>query len=875
MGLFPACPSSRKAVCSLCTSFHLQDLRPSAKMVNFTVDQIRAIMDKKSNIRNMSVIAHVDHGKSTLTDSLVSKAGIIAGARAGETRFTDSRKDEQERCITIKSTAISLFYELNKDDMKYIKQDYDPDNNSFLINLIDSPGHVDFSSEVTAALRVTDGALVVVDCVSGVCVQTETVLRQAIAERIKPVLFMNKMDRALLELQLEQEDLFLTFQRIVENVNVIIATYADDDGPMGIVRVDPSNASVGFGSGLHGWAFTIKQFAELYAAKFGVPVDKLMSKLWGENFFNLKTKKWSKTKSEDNVRSFCQFVLDPIYKMFDAIMNFKKDETDKLLDKLGLKSKLKHEELQQEGKPLMKCVMRNWLPAGEAMFQMIVIHLPSPVTAQKYRAEPLYEGPPDDEACVAIKNCDPNGPLMMYVSKMVPTSDKGRFYAFGRVFSGKVATGQKCRIMGPNFIPGKKEDLYEKNIQRTILMMGGRVEAIEDVPAGNICGLVGVDQFLVKTGTLTTFKDAHNMKVMKFSVSPVVRVAVEPKNPADLPKLVEGLKRLAKSDPMVQCIIEESGEHIIAGAGELHLEICLKDLEEDHAGIPLKKSDHVVSYRETVSEESSIMCLSKSPNKHNRLFMKAVPMPDGLSEDIENGEVSNKQDFKIRGRYLADKYEYDVTEARKIWCFGPDTMGPNLMIDATKGVQYLNEIKDSVVAGFQWATKEGVLCDENMRGTRFNIYDVTLHTDAIHRGGGQIIPTARRVLYASALTAGPAMMEPVYLVEIQCPENAVGGIYGVLNRRRGHVFEEAQTPGTPMFVVKAYLPVNESFGLTADLRSNTGGQAFPQCVFDHWQVMPGCPLTDGTKPNQIVEECKKRKGLKPGPPSLDNYLDKM
>jgi elongation factor 2 len=214
-------------------------------------------------------------------------------------------------------------------------------------------------------------------------------------------------------------------------------------------------------------------------------------------------------------------------------------------------------------------------------------------------------------------------------------------------------------------------------------------------------------------------------------------------------------------------MIEESGEHIIAGAGELHLEICLKDLEEDHAQIPLKKSDPVVSYRETVTEESHIMCLSKSPNKHNRLFMKAVPMPDGLAEDIDNGEVSNKQDFKIRGRYLADKYEYDITEARKIWCFGPDTMGPNLMIDATKGVQYLNEIKDSVVAGFQWATKEGVLCDENMRGTRFNIYDVALHTDAIHRGGGQIIPTARRALYASALTAGPALMEPVYLCEIQ------------------------------------------------------------------------------------------------------------
>merc|ERR1712013_210086 len=263
---------------------------------------------------------------------------------------------------------------------------------------------------------------------------------------------------------------------------------------------------------------------------------------------------------------------------------------------------------------------------------------------------------------------------------MVPTSDKGRFYAFGRVFAGKVATGQKARIMGPNFVPGQKTDLYEKSIQRTILMMGGRVEAIEDVPCGNICGLVGVDQFLVKTGTITTLKEAHNLKVMKFSVSPVVRVAVEPKNPQDLPKLVEGLKRLAKSDPMVQCFNESSGEHIIAGAGELHLEICLKDLEEDHACIPIKKSDPVVSYKESIMNRSDMMCLSKSPNKHNRLFCQAQPMPDGLSEDIENGEVNPRQDPKARSKVICDKFTmendeltcWNPTDARKIWCFGPD-----------------------------------------------------------------------------------------------------------------------------------------------------------------------------------------------------------
>lgn len=831
-------------------------------------------MDKKENIRNMSVIAHVDHGKSTLTDSLVSKAGIIAGSKAGETRFTDTRKDEQERCITIKSTAISLYYEVPEADMHWITQK--TNGNAFLINLIDSPGHVDFSSEVTAALRVTDGALVVVDCVSGVCVQTETVLRQAIAERIKPVLFMNKMDRALLELQLAPEELYQTFSRIVENVNVIIATYggADEDGPMGCLYVSPGDGTVGFGSGLHGWAFTLKQFANMYATKFKIEHAKMQKRLWGDYFYEAKTKKWVKTMSDSAPkRGFVQWILDPIYKAFKNIMEEDEDGTQKIMKICGVT--LKGDDKDLRGKPLLKCFMRNWLPAGETLLQMIAIHLPSPLTAQAYRVEMLYLGDVNDEVGRAFKTCDAKGPLMAYISKMVPTSDKGRFYAFGRVFAGTIATGQKVRIMGPNFEPGSKSDLYCKQIQRTILMMGRYIEAIDDIPCGNLCGLVGVDQYLVKTGCITTFEGAHNMKQMKFSVSPVVRVAVQCKNPADLPKLVEGLKRLAKSDPMVQIYSEESGEHIIAGAGELHLEICLKDLEEDHACIPIKKSDPVVSYRETVMDSSTQICLSKSPNKHNRLYMKAHPMPEGMAEEIEDGKITPRDDVKLRARYMADKYEWDVNDCRKIWCFGPDQTGANLVVDVTKGVQFLNEIKDSVKAGFDWATKEGVLCDENMRGIRFDLHDVTLHADAIHRGGGQVIPTARRVFYASVLTAQPRLLEPVFLVEVQCPETAMGGIYNVLNRKRGMVFSEEGVVGTPMFIVKAYLPVNESFGFDSALREATSGQAFPQCCFDHWQTLESDPTEEGTQAYKIVKENRLRKGLSEDIPPLDRFLDKL
>ncbi|EKG14260.1 Translation elongation factor EFG/EF2 [Macrophomina phaseolina MS6] len=840
-------------------------------MVNFTVEEIRGLMDNPVNIRNMSVIAHVDHGKSTLTDSLVQRAGIISAAKAGEARFTDTRPDEQERGVTIKSTAISLYAQLiDPEDLKDIP--VKTEKNDFLINLIDSPGHVDFSSEVTAALRVTDGALVVVDTVEGVCVQTETVLRQALGERIKPVVIINKVDRALLELQVSKEDLYQNFSRVIESVNVVIATYFDK--VLGDVQVYPDKGTVAFGSGLHGWAFTVRQFASRYSKKFGVDKNKMMERLWGDNYFNPKTKKWTKTAPENGERAFNQFILDPIFRIFNAVMNFKKEEIPTLLEKLEIK--LTSEERDLEGKQLLKVVMRKFLPAADALLEMMILHLPSPATAQKYRMETLYEGPHDDESAIGIRDCDPKGPLMLYVSKMVPTSDKGRFYAFGRVFSGTVRSGLKVRIQGPNYTPGKKEDLFVKSIQRTILMMGRFVEPIEDVPAGNILGLVGIDQFLLKSGTLTTSETAHNMKVMKFSVSPVVQRSVEVKNANDLPKLVEGLKRLSKSDPCVLTYISESGEHVVAGAGELHLEICLKDLEEDHAGVPLRISDPVVQYRETVGGESRMTALSKSPNKHNRLYVTAAPLGEEVSKDIEQGKIGPRDDFKARARLLADEHGWDVTDARKIWCFGPDTNGANLLVDQTKAVQYLNEIKDSVVSGFQWATKEGPIAEEPMRSIRFNIMDVTLHADAIHRGGGQIIPTARRVLYAATLLAEPALLEPVFLVEIQVPENAMGGIYGVLTRRRGHVFEEAQRPGTPLFNVKAYLPVKESFGFNADLRSNTSGQAFPQSVFDHWQILPGgSPIDKTTLPGQVVEDMRKRKGLKPEVPGYENYYDKL
>lgn len=834
-------------------------------MVNFTIAQLREHMGNRHNIRNMCVIAHVDHGKSTLTDSLVEKAGIIGQEQAGDARIMDTREDEQERCITIKSTGISLYYEFTLMGKR----------DGYLVNIIDSPGHVDFSSEVSAAIRVTDGAVVVVDSVEGVCVQTETVLRQALAERVVPVLMMNKVDRVILELKCEPEEAYQKFQRNIEDMNVLIATYHDDK--MGSFEVDPVMGTVVFGSGLHQFGFTLRRFAEFYKAKFSIPEADLVKKLWGDNYFNPKTKKWQTEDTDESgkklSRGFVQFILDPLYKVFDAIMKKDKEKLDKIITQMNIH--LTTEQHTYTDKKLLKALMQNWMPAADALLETVILHLPSPVKAQAYRVENLYTGPLDDPCAIGIRDCNPEGPLVVYISKMVP-ADKTRFYGFGRVFSGTVRTGMKVRMQGPNFIHGKKEDLYIKNLQRCVLAMGRKFEQVEDVPCGNTVCLVGVDQYLTKSGTITDYEDAYNIATMKFSVSPVVRVAVEPKNMADLPKLVEGLKRLAKSDPLCQISISDSGEHVIAGAGELHLEICLKDLQDDFmGGTAVKQSNPVVQYCETVRSKSSAVALAKSPNKHNRVFMEAEPLAEELVNDIEKGTYGPEKDVKEQGKDLVARFGWDATDSRKIWCFGPDGRGPNMIVDKTKAVQYLDEVKDSFEQAFAWVTRKGPLCDETLRGIRFNVMDVVLHTDAIHRGANQMVQPIRSCLFASELYAEPTLLEPIFLVDITAPQDAVGGIFSCLNKKRGVVESQIPRTGTPLVQVRAFLPVAQSFGFTADLRASTSGQAFPQCVFDHWKMLEGSPYEAASQCAKVVAEIRKRKSMPADIPRPEHFTDKL
>jgi len=416
-----------------------------------------------------------------------------------------------------------------------------------------------------------------------------------------------------------------------------------------------------------------------------------------------------------------------------------------------------------------------------------------------------------------------------------------------------------------------------KKVQRTVLMMGRYVEQLADCPCGNTIGLVGVDTYILKTGTITTCDEAHNFVSMKFSVSPVVRVAVDVQNAADLPKLMEGLKRLAKSDPLVLCLTAPTGEHIIAGAGELHLEICLKDLREDFMkGAPIKVSRPVVSFCETVGAKSEMQCISKSPNKHNRMYCTAEPLSEEVVKAIEDKEITEDQEPKVRARKLADDYKWDVTDARKIWCFGcpPDGLA-NLLVDTTKAVQYLHEIKDSCIGAFQQASLAGIFADEAMRGIRINLEDVVMHADAVHRGAGQIMPPMKRVIYACQIKSQPGLLEPMYLCDITVPNNAVSGVYATLNQRRGQIEGKEDRIGTPLTKISAYVPVLESFGFTNLLRQNTSGQAFPQMIFSHWSMVAGDPFEEGTMVHQIIRDVRERKGLRAGLPDINEYNDKL
>jgi 116 kDa U5 small nuclear ribonucleoprotein component len=750
---------------------------------------------------------------------------------------------ERQRGISIKSMPMSFLLA----DLR---------GKSHVINVIDTPGHVDFLDDTVAALRLCDGMVVIVDVVEGMTMSVEQVIKMAAKEGLSIVLVLNKLDRLILDLKLPPNDAYFKLKHVIEEFNACVSTHMPGS------TVSPALGNVCFASSQMEWCFSLKSFAQIYArlhANYSMlDVDTFAKHLWGDVFFNATHRTFDKknpeTKTGSGKRTFVEFILEPLYKLHAYVLGESPDSLKSCLAEL--KIYLKKGEYELDVKPLLTLVMRRFLVDVGGFVDMLVRHVPSPVTHAKTKLEYTYKGPllpgGDNNAAMAMMKCSSEGPLVMHISKLYPSLDGRYFDAFGRVMSGTVRPGQKVKVLGENYSLEDEEDMSLCEVNKLWIFESHYRIEVSQATAGNWILVGGIDESILKTATVVDERvdEPYTFIPLQFQLRPVVRVGVEPLNPSELPKMLEGLRKLGKSYPIFQTKVEESGEHIILGTGEMYLDCILHDLRTIYAEMEIKVADPVVTFCETVVETSSIKCSAETPNKKNTLMLIAEPLEKGLAEDIEQGRISMSGDRSQLANFLQETYQWDILQSRHVWAFGPDDNGPNVLVDDTLPSEVsksaLRNVHDSIRQGFQWAAREGPLCDEPMRNVKFRLVDATIASDPISRGSGQIIPTARRVCYSAFLTATPRIMEPVYAVEILAPANCISVIYTVLARRRGHVVQDMPRPGTPLHTVKALLPVIDSFGFETDLRIQTQGLAFCQQMFDHWQMTPGDPLDKST-----------------------------
>lgn len=1011
-------------------------------------------------------MAHVDHGKTTLADSLIASNGIISPRLAGKLRYMDSRKDEQERGITMKSSSISLLHKTQGDE--------------FLINLIDSPGHVDFSLEVSTAVRLCDGALIMVDVIEGVCAQTRVSLQHAWAEKIKPLLVLNKMDRLITETKTAPMDAYVQLMQILEQVNSIMGdlfrsevmekseetknekvsksddiTVSDwssglDDADDSNLYFSPEDGNVVFASAIDGWGFTIDDFAEILAKKLGFSIAVLRKTLWGNYYLNSKTKRVMKGAQEMAKKPlFVQLILENIWLFYDTIITKKdKDKTAHMIESLIIDLK---PQLIRFNDPvsLLRNVFGKWLPLSRAVLNSVCAKLPAPNNLSEEKIDNLMFGSKYlffDEACeetLALKSSfvecsqDETAPLIVFISKMFSVEKKHlpenrvkpltleeinqrreqakqrlaaqaqndqidesadtvedekpdfscdeTFIAFARIYSGRIVKGQKVYVLGPKHDPKKAlekikrgykinpdstlkdlksdEHITQVEIAQLYLLMGRELEPLDEVPAGNVFGIGGLDEHVLKSATLASniacpaFSDLHVM------ATPILRVAVEPENPAQLPQLAQGLKLLNQADASVQVLVQETGEQVLITAGEVHLQRCIEDLRERYAKIPVLVSEPIIPFRETVvppptvdmvneaitrnatkqvnaEDEIVTMC---TPNGLCTIKVKAVPLPNSIIQVLEkntelikflNASISTvnhpeidltsklsemnvnsdhctvKSNHEIKGLLefktkLIEAFKSDpltVTDITvdDIWSFGPKSCGPNILFNksSTPDSKFsfwsnlqkhsdnpYSKYESSFLGGFQIATLSGPLCEEPMMGVGFVIYDWNISEDSstpvnpsYGPFSGQLMSTVKEGCRKSFQMQPQRLMAAMYTCNILVNAEALGKMYGLLNKRHGRVLHGDLAQGfSATFTITAYLPVAESFRFASEVHTQTSGLANPQLVFSHWEVIDLDPFwTPNTEEEYLLygekadsenyarnymNKVRKRKGL--------------
>ena len=720
------------------------------------VEKISELMWKPEKIRNMGIVAHIDHGKTTLSDNLLAGAGMISEELAGQQLYLDFDEQEQERGITINAANVSMVHEYKGEE--------------YLINLIDTPGHVDFGGDVTRAMRAVDGVIVVVDAVEGVMPQTETVLRQALRENVKPVLFVNKVDRLIKELELTAEQMQERLVKVITEVNKLIKSMRPEKYKEWMLKVE--EGSVAFGSALYKWAVSVPAMKET-----GVGFKEVYEYIKAGNVKELSKKS----------------------------------------------------------------------PLHRVVLDMVIKHMPSPIEAQKERIQVIWKGDLNSNIGKAMTNCDPKGPIALMITKIVADPHAGEV-AVGRLFSGTLKAGMELNIV----------DRRTKNrIQTVGLYMGPRRVEVSEVPAGNIVAVVGLRD-AVAGSTCTNLDEFVPFESIKHYSEPVVTMAIEAKNPRDLPKLIEVLRKLAKEDTTLHVTLnEETGEHLISGMGELHLEVKVEKIRRDY-GLEVITSPPIVVFRETVTSTSPIV-EGKSPNKHNRFYIVVEPLPEEVIKKFKEGEVDMKMDKKERRRILQEA-GLSKEEAAGV----QEYMEGNVFCDVTKGIQYLNETMELILEGFREAVRAGPLAREPLMGVKVKLVDCKLHEDAVHRGPAQVIPAVRSAIFAAMLQANPTLLEPYQKVFITVPQDMLGNVTREIQGRRGQILE-MRTEGD-MVTVVAKAPVKEMFGFAGSIRSATAGKAI-------WSVEHAGfePVPQGLM-EEFVMEVRKRKGLKLEIPKPEDFV---
>lgn len=868
-------------------------------MSHITTEEVSKLSKKPENIRNFCMVAHVDHGKTTLSDFLVASNGILSPQLAGEVRLLDSRPDEQERCITMKASSIALHHARN--------------GVHHVLNLVDSPGHIDFSCEVSTAMRLCDGAVIIVDVVDGVTQQTVSILRHTYAEGLSMCLVLNKIDLLVTTQQYTSEEAYLRLRSIIETTNAVLAAYANQmkiqgldqdmerDDPSDDVWFDPCKGNVLFCSCYDGWAFNVDFFANLYKGK--VPVENLSQSMWGEHYFDAKTKTLgSQPKREGQQPLAVQLMLEPVWQLYDAFLgsDVNEERQKKLSERIGVAER-RWNNPRRDNRSKLKALLSAWMPLATCVLDTICDVMDSPIQSQQRRLSslvPNFAEETPEELKTALWNCNPSweAPCVAYICKLIDTqylvgrvmgsveNSDDAFIGFGRVYSGCLRSGQSVFVHSDGAV-------VEAEVGQVFLFRGAGLEDTPEVSAGSLFGVSGLTRHISKYATMSTVAGMPPFKPLVLQSTSIVRLSVFPKDPKHLQQLEQGLRLLYKVDPQVEVSMLPTGEHVIGTAGEVHAERCIKDLVDTFAQVEVVSSEPLVSFRETI-----VAGLSARPKLHTATLMDgafsitlhARALPQEVLTLLSCDEVNsgnNPQLLKSVSATLAGHKRFAADVKNGIIAHGPRRLGflgAVLLVDFDSAADpevslaSLQTWKESIVAGFQAACESGPMTQEPLFGIAFVITDLHIDADS-GLSGGMVLPSVREACRAAMEQQPRRLVEPVYECTVYSYGAMQGRIYASLSRRRADILEEVPNEGSDLFHIRCWLPAVEAFGLQDELRVQTQGASTAQLKMSHWAVIEadpyfvpttkeeleehGAEVANKNIAEQLLERIRRRKGL--------------